>query len=468
MSKITRVINRYRDLAITGRDIAITAAENSHTSLTQRESRASGLTLALSGTAGSALNTAIQQTREATREMDSRMATLMGIRAALTGVGSGQALALDMAKGSGDGSNNNTVGISLTYGRQKSTSEQRVEQHRASGSTLTAGRDMVLTATEGDVWIQGAQFQAGRDTVLDAARDLRLESARNTETTSGRSDSHGGSLGIGIGVGQGGANISISGSVSASRGRENGSSLTYSETTISSGRDVMLRSGQDTTLTGAQISGDRIMGDIGRNLTITSEQDRDRYDSQHRSTSAGATVSYGTGGWSGSASFNASRDKLHGNFDSVAEQSGLFAGEGGFDIRVGEHTQLNGGVIGSTATADRNRLETGTLSFEDIQNRADFKAEHQSVGISTGSPIGGQFMGNLANSMLTGASREGHASSVTRAGVSDGNIVIRDQENQQQDIATLNRDTTQGANGLSPIFDKEKEQQRLRQARLLG
>ncbi|EIS04951.1 putative adhesin/hemagglutinin/hemolysin, partial [Yersinia pestis PY-48] len=35
-------------------------------------------------------------------------------------------------------------------------------------------------------------------------------------------------------------------------------------------------------------------------------------------------------------------------------------------------TQLDGAVIGSTATADKNTLDTGTLGFSDIDNQADF------------------------------------------------------------------------------------------------
>ncbi|HDW3097647.1 TPA: hypothetical protein RMI77_004551, partial [Yersinia enterocolitica] len=47
---------------------------------------------------------------------------------------------------------------------------------------------------------------------------------------------------------------------------------------------------------------------------------------------------------------------MHSSYDSVQEQTGIFAGKGGFDITVGEHTQLDGAVIASTATADKNTL----------------------------------------------------------------------------------------------------------------
>ncbi|EOK9405111.1 VENN motif pre-toxin domain-containing protein, partial [Escherichia coli] len=171
---------------------------------------------------------------------------------------------------------------------------------------------------------------------------------------------------------------------------------------------------------------------------------------------------------SGSASVNLSRDKMHSNYDSVQEQTGIFAGRGGFDVITGQHTQLNGAVIASTATADKNRLDTGTLGFSDIENRADYKVEHQSVGISTGGSIGGQFAGNMANNLLVGANHEGHADSTTQSAVSAGNITIRDTKSQKQDVADLNRDAAHANQTLSPIFDREKEQQRLQQAQLIG
>jgi filamentous hemagglutinin len=41
-------------------------------------------------------------------------------------------------------------------------------------------------------------------------------------------------------------------------------------------------------------------------------------------------------------------------------------------------------------------------------------------------------------------------------------------DRQQQDVSTLSRDTEHAANGLSPRFDKEKEQRRLQEAQLIG
>ncbi|EMV5130553.1 VENN motif pre-toxin domain-containing protein [Escherichia coli] len=225
-------------------------------------------------------------------------------------------------------------------------------------------------------------------------------------------------------------------------------------------------SGRDTTLTGAQAGGETVKVDAGRHLTLTSEQDSDRYDSKQQNASAGGSFTFGS--MSGSASVSLSRDKMHSNYDSVQEQTGIFAGRGGFDVTTGQHTQLNGAVIASTATADKNRLDTGTLGFSDLENRADFKTEHQSAGLSTGGSVAGNFLGNMANNLLVGANHEGHADSTTQSAVSAGNITIRDTKSQKQDVADLNRDAAHANQTLSPIFDREKEQQRLQMAQLIG
>ncbi|MBA8871516.1 filamentous hemagglutinin [Pantoea agglomerans] len=264
----------------------------------------------------------------------------------------------------------------------------------------------------------------------------------------------------------GGYGISVSASVNAAKGSEKGKGLTHSETTLDAGNRLSLTSGRDITLTGAQASGESVKVDAGRNLTLTSEQDSDRYDSKQQSASAGGSFTFGS--MTGSANVNVSRDKMHSTWQSVAEQTGIFAGKGGFDVTVGEHTQLNGAVISSTASADKNRLDTGTLGFGDIENHADYKVEHQSAGMSTGGNIGGDFAGNMANGMLAGLNDSGSVDSTTKAAVSEGTIVIRDKEQQTQNVADLSRDVANANPGLDVIFDKEKEQNRLKAAQLIG
>ncbi|EOM2360889.1 hemagglutinin repeat-containing protein, partial [Escherichia coli] len=461
-----------RDMALSGKEVSISAVTDRHVQTHMVEQKTSGLTLALSGTAGSALNTAVETVQAAKSAGNSRLEALQGVKAALSGAQAVQAGRLAEAQGN-QKENNNAVGISLSYGSQSSKSEQRAEQTVAKSSALTAGNNLSIQATgsgvkdvDGDLTIQGSQIKAGNNVLLQANRDVNLVSAENTSKLEGKNSSSGGSVGVGIGVGAGGWGISVSASANQGKGSEKGNGTTHTETTVDAGKQLTIISGRDTTLTGAQAGGETVKVDAGRHLTLTSEQDSDRYDSKQQNASAGGSFTFGS--MSGSASVSLSRDKMHSNHDSVQEQTGIFAGRGGFDVTTGQHTQLNGAVIASTATADKNRLDTGTLGFRDIENRADYKVEHQSVGISTGGSIGGQFAGNMANNLLVGANHEGHAESTTQSAVSAGNITIRDTKSQKQDVADLKRDAAHANQTLSPIFDREKEQQRLQQAQLIG
>ncbi|MBB7886215.1 VENN motif pre-toxin domain-containing protein, partial [Escherichia coli] len=164
----------------------------------------------------------------------------------------------------------------------------------------------------------------------------------------------------------------------------------------------------------------------------------------------------------------ASRDKMKSRFDSVAEQTGMFAGDGGFDITVGKHTQLDGAVIASTATPDKNHLDTGTLGFSDLHNEADYKVSHSGISLSGGGSFGDKFQGNMPGGMISAGGHSGHAEGTTQAAVAEGTITIRDRDNQKQNLANLSRDPAHANDSISPIFDKEKEQRRLQTVGLIS
>ncbi|HHR3735009.1 TPA: hemagglutinin repeat-containing protein [Salmonella enterica] len=464
------------DISLSGQNVNITAAENSQTTLQKFESHQSGVTVALSGAVGSALNTTVQNVQQARQTQDGRLQALGGVKAALSGIQAAQALDLNNAQqaaqqaGSGEAAPA-AFGVTASLGSQSSKSEQKTQSHTVSGSTLNAGHDIHIAATGdghghgGDITVQGSQAKAAHDIYLDAQRDIQLLSALNTQTLSGKNSSHGGSVGVGINVGQN-TGITVSASVNAAKGHENGTTLTHTNTTLDAGNHVTLNAGRDATLKGAQVSGEKITADVKRNLTLQSEQDSDHYDSKQQSASAGASFTYGS--MSGSASVSLSQDKIHSNFDSVKDQTGLFAGKEGFDVTTGQHTQLDGAVIASTADKSKNRLDTGTLGFSDIHNQADFTAQHQGISVGTGGSVGSQLLTNMATNTLSGVNKSGHESSTTHAAVSDGSLIVRNTADQKQDTSTLSRDTEHAANGLSPVFDKEKVQRQLQQAQMVS
>ncbi|ENT5689450.1 hemagglutinin repeat-containing protein, partial [Salmonella enterica] len=313
--------------------------------------------------------------------------------------------------------------------------------------------------------IAGSQLKAGGDTLLDAKHDVILSGAANTQQSDGRNSSSGGGVGVSIGAGKG-AGISVFASVNAAKGKDKGNGTDWTETTVDSGKTVTIKSGNDTVLNGAQVSGNKIVADVGHDLLMSSQQDSNKYDSRQSSVAAGGSFTFGS--MTGSGYIAASRDKMTSRFDSVAEQTGMFAGDGGFGITVGNHTRLDGAVIASTATADKNSLDTGTLGFSDIHNEADFKTRHSGISISGAGSFGDQFRGNMPGGMIAVAGNSGHAEGTTQAAVADGTITIRDRASQKQDVANLSRDTEHASDSISPIFDREKEQRRLQTVGLIS
>ena len=457
-----------RDISITGDSVVVDPGHDRRTVDEKFEQKKSGLTVALSGTVGSAINNAVTSAQETKESSDSRLKALQATKTALSGVQAGQAAA--MATATGDP---NATGVSLSLTTQKSKSQQHSESDTVSGSTLNAGNNLSVVATgknrgdnRGDIVIAGSQLKAGGNTSLDAANDVLLSGAANTQKTTGRNSSSGGGVGVSIGAGGNGAGISVFASVNAAKGSEKGNGTEWTETTIDSGKTVTINSGRDTVLNGAQVNGNRIIADVGHDLLISSQQDTSKYDSKQTSVAAGGSFTFGS--MTGSGYIAASRDKMKSRFDSVAEQTGMFSGDGGFDITVGNHTQLDGAVIASTATADKNSLDTGTLGFSDIHNEADYKVSHSGISLSGGGSFGDKFQGNMPGGMISAGGHSGYAEGTTQAAVADGTITIRDRDNQKQNLANLSRDPAHANDSISPIFDKEKEQRRLQTVGLIS
>ncbi|WP_230492803.1 hemagglutinin repeat-containing protein, partial [Martelella alba] len=478
-----------KDLNLTGDSVRIDAGYDKWTREETFETKQSGLTLALSGTVGSAVNAAVTTAQRARKESDSRLSALQNTKAALSGIQAVQAYHYDNAlteaadaknaaaglkagdQGAESGATN-TVGVTLSYGSQSSKSETRSQSTQARSGILTAGQNLSITATgknharhSGDIIITGNQLKAGNDLSLNASRDINLLSAHSTEQTEGKNSSKGGSIGVGIGVGSGGAGLSVSASVNKGKGYHKGHSLTHTDTTLDAGNRLTLTSGRDTTLKGAQASGDRITADIGRHLTLQSERNSDHYEAKQQNMSAGGSFTFGT--MSGSASVNVSRDTIKSDYNSVAEQTGFFARGSGYDIKVEGHTQLDGAVIASQAGVAKNTLDTGTLGWSDIHNQADYQVKHQSAGFNSGGPVGGNILSNLSALPISGVNKSDHAHGTTKAAVSAGKLMIRDKNQQRQDVAELSRDTDHANGSINPIFDQEQAHRRLQQAQLI-
>ena len=126
---------------------------------------------------------------------------------------------------------------------------------------------------------------------------------------------------------------------------------------------------------------------------------------------------------------------------------------------------FQGAIIDSKAPAEKNKLTTGTLTWENIDNKAEYKASGKGISYSTGAGIPLNALGLLSN---MGPTVKDKAGTTTTSAVSKGTLTITDKENQKQDIEKLNRNTEDSLNKLKEIFDKTKVEERKRLLEELG
>jgi filamentous hemagglutinin len=439
------------DMSIQAKNVTLQESEDAAKSTETHEFRQSGLTVALSGSVVSAAQTANQMNQASQKTDNDR---LKALAAMTTGLGALSAYG-DVA-----GSGTNAIGVSATIGNTQSKSESTSQSLVHSGSNATAGGDIAIIATgdgaNSDITISGSDISAGKNITLSADDAITLKASQDTYSNRSSSSSSSGGVGVAATVGSGGGQLGFTANASMGRGRTNGDDALINNTHITANDTLTISSGGDTTLKGATAKAETIKADVGGNLAIESLQDTSTYAS--KSQNIGGSVTVGWGGASGSISY--AQTDVKSDYASVNEQSGLNAGNGGFQINVAKNTDLKGGVISSSQSAidnNKNTLTTATLTTSDINNHADYKAS--SVSVSVGSDAGGV---NIAGA---GAGFDkGSASGTTKSAISSANITITDDAKQlsltgqtaQETIASINTDTTNANQKINQIFDAAK------------
>jgi filamentous hemagglutinin len=426
------------DITIDAAAVDIVEAREQGSSSETHRLRQSGATAALSAPAIDTLQT-IRRTQRARQEIDDprsrRLATATGAMAA------GSAYSAIKADPSVAGGLN----LSLTVGGRSSHSEQQSRHDSAAGSTIAAGGDVAIRAggrdTESNLIVRGSRVDAGGDIQLDADGEIALLAAENRVETTRRSRDSGGGVGVAINIGSEGMAMGITANASHQRGSGEGSDLIRTETIVSAGNKLHLRSGRDTTLKGAVVSAHQMSADVGGDLTMESLQDTHTYHSDDRST--GGSVTFGAGF---SGSLNIGSQQLDSDYASVVQQTALRAGDGGFRIEVAGHTSLTGALIASTAAAEaqnRNYLRTATLSATDLHNHA--AANMQSSGFALSSDMFTQGKYGAAKGAIGFASgdveEQTGSSGIARATISGADIVITDPDRQLTLTGTRADDT---------------------------
>ena len=427
---------------MTGKNVNISSKDNIYHSEEKHEYKKSGLTVSVGGAGIEAIESVVAPATRMTEVSDHRLKALYGYETAEKIKKNGDAL-----KAAVKGKFSPTVSIGISSSSSKSESHSTITE--AQGSSLQAGQDMTIKTKE-DLNVKGSDI-VGNHIHLEADNDIHIWATEEKETQKSSQSSKGGSLGVSLSAG---SVVSVDGKFYAGKGKENGSTTSYRASAVNANDTLTMKSGKDTDLIGSTVSGNKVKADVDGNLNIESLQTKKEYSEENISAGMSFSTAAGKTSYGGSAS----KGNMKSHYESVINQAGIRAGGEGFDISVKENTDLKGGVIDSAASKDKNTLTTGTLRWEDKENKADYKA-------------GGMGVSYLPNNKSSKLNQRGltpnltptvkdNANSTTKSAVAEGTIHITNKEKQKQDIASLNRDTKNSLNQLQEIFDKTKVEEK--------
>ena len=361
--------------------------------------------------------------------------------------------------------------IHVSIGSSKSRSETTLNSRNYAGGQLVSDEDIVLVAKpnmqdKGNIVAVGETIR-GKSVALEASNDISLLAATNTSEKQVAYDSKGWSIGANLSVNGGGL---LGLDANYNQGMERGNTLKTTHTgTVIQADQVNLHSGKDTTIAGSKVYGDSVTAEIGGNLAIKSLQDTETY--RGKSKNVGFSVS--TNGLQlGSVSAEYTNGTMKSDYASVTNQAGIYAGTGGFAIQSKGNTTLEGAVIGSKATADKNSLVTDSLTIKDIKNKAEYTSRNTGLsytsvsGFKNLSQAGKDAVYNslgLLPKLLPDSSKS--SESTTKSAIANGTIKT---QSSNIDIDKISRDTESSLNKLDTIFDKKKVEERQELARLFA
>ncbi|MGS1279335.1 hemagglutinin repeat-containing protein [Stenotrophomonas maltophilia] len=385
---------------------------------------------------------------DAARQSDDRLQKMQGMAAGANAYQAASAISALSGRGGSGELFRAEAGIGFKTANSSADGSSMVSR----GSTIQGGGNVNLTSTQGDIHVVQGNLSAGNTLSLDSAGDILLEAGKAHVADRSKSSNAGAEVGVGVVVGaQTGVYVYAEASVGSSKA--NSDSNTWQNTTLT-GQNISLKAEGDTTLRGATATADRIDVKTGGTLTIESLQDIAESMSRNSQVGGRVQVAFGNA-WN--ADGYASAGKAEGNYQGVGQQSGLFAGNGGYHVDAG-HVNLVGGAIASTH-AGNSELTAGSLTFTDLQNHMDYTAS--SGSISGGA--GGQ-MGSWAPKPGTAAPRggpglsmmeKGSDSSSTLATLTEGNITIGGKQTSAAELG-INTDASGAHRALDALPDASK------------
>ena len=435
-----------KDTLITGRNVDIESKDNTYRGKEEHEYKKSGLTVSLGGTAVNAARDIAAPVRRAGEVGDGRLKALYALQAGMNARDIQKNQKTDKAI-----NKNNAVGINISLGSTGWKDHAETVTEEARGSRITAGRTAAIIAKE-DMTVKGSTVNA-QDIHLKAGNNIHILSSENRSTTIEDYKAKSGSIGASISKG----GYGIGASYGKGKGQTEETTLTHTPSDITAKNTASLSSGNDTTIKGGIIKGNKVTANAGR-MSIESEQDKKNY--KETSKTSGLSISY-TPGSAVTVSGGKGKTNTDSTYESVTKQAGIYAGKEGYDIQVKNNTRLKGAVIDSKAPAEKNKLTTGTLTWENIDNKAEYKTKASGITVSTNAV---SKLNPLGLGYVPTVPVKGKAGSTTYAAIADS-IITTTKEKTDKEIS---HDTTNALNTLSEIFDKKKIEEKQEYVNILS
>ncbi|WP_428701585.1 hemagglutinin repeat-containing protein, partial [Stenotrophomonas indicatrix] len=385
---------------------------------------------------------------DAARQSDDRLQKMQGMAAGANAYQAASAIsALSGRAGSGE-----LFRAEAGIGFKTADSSADGSSMVSRGSTIQGGGNVNLTSTTGDIHVVQGNLSAGNTLSLDSAGDILLEAGKAHVADRSKSSNAGAEVGVGVVVGaQTGVYVYAEASVGSSK--SNSDSNTWQNTTLT-GQNISLKAEGDTTLRGATATADRIDVKTGGTLTIESLQDIAESMSRNSQVGGRVQVAFGNA-WN--ADGYVSAGKAEGSYQGVGQQSGLFAGNGGYHVDAG-HVNLIGGAIASTNAAN-SELTAQTLTFSDLQNQMDYSASSGSISGGAGGKMNGWDVKEGTTAARGGPgmpmSESGSDSSSTLATLTEGNITIGGKQTTAAELG-INTDASAAHRALEAMPDAAK------------
>ncbi|MGP1626425.1 MAG: hemagglutinin repeat-containing protein [Aggregatibacter segnis] len=458
---ITPKANR---IDIEGASVKVEAGKDIIHSNERHEYKQSGVNLAVSTPVTDMAQAVYHSVKRAQQVSNPKLKALYGIKAAEEVVMAAQnvgkvAETLDALRAGNMQQNGTTsspsVKISIGYGSQKQTQTSESQSIQHQKSTINTGI-LDIKARGEKVVFEGVDANA-KLMALSGKQGIDIKGVKDEEHQRTENKSSGGSVGVFVGTNGNSYGLGIEGSVNVAKGKSNSDSERWQNSHLTADKIITNGEEGDLTLDAANLKAKRWEADI-QNLTITSRQDTEKYESKQTSASASGSVAYGSGG---GASVSASYNKAKVDYAQVNEQAGIRVGEDGMDANIHNHAQLNAAIIESGADESKNRFKTKSLTHTDIENRSEIKTESASISAGTG---GINPMQALSSALSLLGNTNERERSTTKSAIS-GNIQIETET--PENLTALSRDT-KNANQRVEKQDLQKVQERQEMAKVIG